>query len=52
VLADLARDIIHSALTLMLKIQHTPNLGTVRNTLAVAQTKAKTTIEQTAQTLN
>jgi urease accessory protein UreF len=50
--ADLARDIICSALTLILKTQHTPNLGTVRNALAVAQTKAKTTTEQTAQTLN
>jgi methyl-accepting chemotaxis protein len=50
--ADLAGDIIRGALTLVLKTQHTPDLGTVCDALAVVQTKAKTTTEQTAQALN
>jgi hypothetical protein len=50
--ADLAGDVIRGALTLVLKTQHTPDLGTVRDALAVAQTEAKTTTEQTAQTLD
>lgn len=50
--ADLAGDVIRGALALVLKTQHTPDLDTVRNTLAVAQTEAKATAEQTAQALN
>lgn len=50
--ADLAGDVIRGALTLVLKTQHTPDLDTVRDALAVAQTKAKTNAEQTAQALD
>lgn len=50
--ADLAGDVIRGALTLVLKTQHTPDLGTVRDALAVVQTEAKTTTEQTAQALD
>lgn len=51
-LADLTRGKIRGALMLMIKTQHTPDLGTVCNVLAVAQTKAKSNAEQTAQALN
>ena len=50
--ADLAGDVIRGALTLVLKTQHTPDLDTVRDALAVAQTEAKTNAEQTAQALD
>jgi methyl-accepting chemotaxis protein len=50
--ADLAGDVIRGALTLVLETQHTPELGTVRDALAVVQTEAKTTTEQTAQALD
>jgi hypothetical protein len=50
--ADLAGDWICSALTLVLKTQYTPDLGTVHDALAVVQTEAKTTTEQTAQALD
>ena len=50
--ADLAGDVIRGALTLVLKTQHTPDLDTVRDALAIAQTEAKTNAEQTAQALD
>jgi hypothetical protein len=50
--ADLAGDLICGALMLVLKTQHTPDLSTVCDALAVVQTEAKTTTEQTAQALD
>ena len=38
--ADLAGDVIRGALTLVLKTQHTPDLDTVRDALAVADRKS------------
>lgn len=51
-LADLTRGKIRGALMLMVKTQHTPDLDTVCDVLTVAQTKAKSNAEQTAQALN
>jgi hypothetical protein len=50
--ADLAGDVIRGALTFVLKTQHTPDLGTIRDALGVVQTEAKATAEQTAQVLD
>ena len=50
--ADIVGDIIQGALTFVLKTQHSPDLHSLSDALNVAQTKARATAENTAQTLN
>ncbi|KAF1934128.1 uncharacterized protein M421DRAFT_388533 [Didymella exigua CBS 183.55] len=50
--ADLVKIIIHSALTLILKFQNTPNLSTICDALYILQTETKATSENTAEILN
>ncbi|KAF2624123.1 hypothetical protein BU25DRAFT_413697 [Macroventuria anomochaeta] len=50
--ADIVGNIICSALTFVLKTQHSPNLSSLSNVLNVVQTEARATAESTVQTLD
>jgi hypothetical protein len=49
--AEVVGDIIRGSLTFVLKVQHTPDLSTLSDAFAIAQTEAKINAEKTAQAL-
>jgi hypothetical protein len=50
--ADLIKIIIHGTLTFILKVQHTPDLSTVCDTLSILRTEAKASSDSATQMLN
>ena len=50
--ADIVSNIVGGSLTLVLKMQHTPDLSAISEALNIVQTETKATAEQTAQALD
>ena len=50
--ADLVKTIIHGTVTFILKVQHTPDLGAIKDALRILQTEAKAAAAENAQTLS